>query len=37
MGLARGAPPRFEQAALLLIGQVGKLKDGRVTISDGDD
>jgi OOP family OmpA-OmpF porin len=36
MGLARGAPPRFEQAALLLIGQVGKLKDGRVTISDGE-
>jgi OOP family OmpA-OmpF porin len=36
MGLARGAPPRFEQAALLLISQVGKLKDGRVTISDGD-
>ncbi|MET0221891.1 MAG: OmpA family protein [Tardiphaga sp.] len=36
MGLARGAPPRFEQAALLLIGQVGKLKEGRVTISDGD-
>ncbi|NPV25001.1 OmpA family protein [Bradyrhizobium aeschynomenes] len=36
MGLARGAPPRFEDAALLLIGQIGKLKDGRFTISDGD-
>jgi OmpA-OmpF porin, OOP family len=36
MTLARGAPPRFEQAALLLIGQIGKLKDGKFTISDGD-
>ncbi|CAL80381.1 conserved hypothetical protein; putative outer membrane protein (ompA-like) [Bradyrhizobium sp. ORS 278] len=36
MGLARGAPPRFEDAALLLIGQIGKLKDGKFTISDGD-
>jgi OOP family OmpA-OmpF porin len=34
MGLARGAPPRFDAAALLLIDQVGKLKDGRITISD---
>jgi OOP family OmpA-OmpF porin len=36
MALARGAPPRFEDAALLLISQVGKLKDGKVTISDTD-
>jgi OOP family OmpA-OmpF porin len=34
MGLARGAPPRFEVAALLLLDQVGKLKDGKVTLSD---
>ncbi|MBV9462497.1 MAG: OmpA family protein [Bradyrhizobium sp.] len=34
MGLARGAPPRFEDAAALLLTQVGKLKDGKVTISD---
>lgn len=34
MNLARGAPPRFDAAALLLLGQVGKLKDGKVTISD---
>src|SRR3954470_2650034 len=27
MGLARGAPPRFDAAALLLIDQIGKLKD----------
>jgi OOP family OmpA-OmpF porin len=32
--LARGAPPRFDTAALLLIDQVGKLKDGKITISD---
>src|SRR3954466_15082627 len=36
MGLARGASSRFEDAALLLIGQIGKLKDGKFTISDGD-
>jgi OOP family OmpA-OmpF porin len=36
MTLARGAPPRFEAAALVLIGQIGKLKDGKFTISDGD-
>ncbi len=36
MALARGAPPHFEDAALLLIGQIGKLKDGKFTISDGD-
>ena len=34
MSLARGAPPRFETAALLLIDQIGKLKDGKITISD---
>jgi OOP family OmpA-OmpF porin len=34
MGLARGAPPRFDAAATLLIDQVGKLKDGKITISD---
>ena len=34
MGLARGAPPRFDAAALLLIDQIGKLKDGKITISD---
>jgi OmpA-OmpF porin, OOP family len=36
MGLARGAPPHFEEAALLLISQLGKLKDGKFTLSDGD-
>jgi OOP family OmpA-OmpF porin len=34
MQLARGAPPRFDNAALLLLDQIGKLKDGKVTISD---
>lgn len=34
MGLARGAPPRFENAATLLLDQIGKLKDGKITISD---
>ena len=34
MALARGAPPHFDAAALLLLDQVGKLKDGKVTISD---
>ena len=34
MRLARGAPPRFDAAALLLIDQIGKLKDGKITISD---
>ncbi|HSS84681.1 MAG TPA: OmpA family protein, partial [Reyranella sp.] len=34
MGLARGAPPRFEAAATLLLDQIGKLKDGKITISD---
>ena len=35
MNLARGAPPRFDAAALLLVDQIGKLKDGKITISDG--
>ena len=34
MGLARGAPLHFENAAMLLLDQVGKLKDGKITISD---
>ena len=34
MGLARGAPVNFVDAAALLIGQLGKLKDGKVAISD---
>src|ERR1700676_217237 len=35
MNLSRGAPPRFDNAALLLVDQIGKLKDGKVAISDG--
>jgi OOP family OmpA-OmpF porin len=34
MNLSRGAPPRFDNAALLLLDQIGKLKDGKVVISD---
>jgi OmpA-OmpF porin, OOP family len=34
MGLARGAPPRFDAAAALLIDQIGKSKDGKITLSD---
>lgn len=34
MKLSRGAPPRFDTVALLLIDQVGKLKDGKVTLTD---
>jgi OOP family OmpA-OmpF porin len=34
MNLSRGAPPRFDDAALLLLEQIGKLKDGKITISD---
>ena len=34
MNLARGAPPRFDDAALLLLDQIGKLKDGKITLSD---
>jgi OOP family OmpA-OmpF porin len=34
MNLARGAPARFDDAALLLIDQIGKLKDGKIALSD---
>ena len=34
LNLARGAPPRFETAAVLLIGQIGKLKTGKIAMSD---
>src|ERR1700722_7782954 len=30
INLARGAPPHFDNAALLLLDQVGKLKDGKI-------
>jgi len=35
MNLSRGAPPRFDDAASLLLDQIGKLKDGKIAISDG--
>jgi OmpA-OmpF porin, OOP family len=34
MNLSRGAPPRFDNAVLLLLDQIGKLKEGKITISD---
>jgi OOP family OmpA-OmpF porin len=34
MNLSRGAPPRFDNATLLLLDQIGKLKDGKITLSD---
>src|SRR6202166_3759322 len=34
MQLSRGAPPRFDNASLLLVDQIAKLKEGKVTISD---
>lgn len=34
MGMARGAPPRFDAAALLLVDQIAKLKDGKIALSD---
>jgi OOP family OmpA-OmpF porin len=34
MNLARGAPPRFDNAASLLLDQIGKLKDGKITLTD---
>ena len=34
MGLARGAPQRFDNATLLLLDQIAKLKDGKITLSD---
>ena len=33
MTMARGAPPRFDSAALLLLDQVGRLKEGKVVLS----
>jgi len=34
MGLKRGAPARFDAAAVLLLDQVAKLKEGKATIMD---
>jgi OOP family OmpA-OmpF porin len=34
MALARGAPQRFDPAALLLLDQIGKLKEGKITLTD---
>jgi OOP family OmpA-OmpF porin len=34
MNLSRGAPSHFENAALLLLDQIGKLKDGKIELSD---
>src|SRR5947209_18953122 len=34
MSLSRGAPPRFDNAVLLLVDQIGKLKDGKIAVSD---
>jgi OOP family OmpA-OmpF porin len=34
MAFARGVPPRFEAAALLLIEQLGRLRDGKVMLTD---
>lgn len=34
MNLSRGAPQRFDSAALLLLDQIGKLKEGKITLSD---
>jgi OmpA-OmpF porin, OOP family len=34
MQLSRGAPPRFDNAGLLLVDQIAKLKEGKITISD---
>src|SRR4051812_15269377 len=33
MNLSRGAPLRFDNVALLLLDQIGRLKDGKVTLS----
>jgi OOP family OmpA-OmpF porin len=35
MALARGAPQRFDAVALLLLDQIGKLKDGKISLTDG--
>src|SRR5712672_692082 len=34
MNLSRGAPPRFDNAALLMLDQIWKLKDGKITLTD---
>ena len=34
MQMSRGAPPRFDNASLLLVDQIAKLKEGKITISD---
>lgn len=34
MGMARGAPVRFDAAALLLVDQIAKLKEGKIVLSD---
>jgi OOP family OmpA-OmpF porin len=34
MNLARGAPPHFDAAAELLLAQIARLKDGKITITD---
>jgi OOP family OmpA-OmpF porin len=34
MSLARGAPQRFDSVALLLLDQIGKLKEGKITLND---
>jgi OOP family OmpA-OmpF porin len=34
MGMARGAPPRFDAAVLLLIDQIARLKEGKIVLSD---
>src|SRR5580658_6289760 len=34
MNLSRGAPARFDNVALLLLDQIVKLKDGKITLSD---
>jgi OOP family OmpA-OmpF porin len=34
MDLARGVPARFDAAALLLIEQIAKLKEGKITLTD---
>jgi len=34
MQLSRGAPPRFDNASLLLVDQIAKLKEGKIAISD---
>jgi OOP family OmpA-OmpF porin len=34
LALARGAPARFDAAALLLVDQIGRLKEGKITLTD---